>query len=179
MKNEKGMTYIMLLIVMVLIILVIVGVTYFVQKKYQESQIEDVRTDMLLIQGKIKVLAEKTTAKKDDATLQGRKVSDNVEDEKVKSLLEKQVITEQEEHFADYYILEEEQLKQMGLENIKLKDGNYFIVNYKTDEVITTKPVEINHEVYYKLSQLKEVEKEKAQTQNGEVSNEQTQNVEE
>lgn len=179
MKNEKGMTYIMLLIVIVLIILVIVGVTYFVQKKYQEESVEDIRTDMLLIQGKIKVLAEKNTAKKEDATLQGRKVSDNKEDEKIKILLEKQVITEQEEHFADYYILEEQQLKDMGLENIKIKDDNYFIVNYKTDEVITTKPIEINHEEYYKLSQLKEIPKESTQPQNGEVSNEQTQNVEE
>lgn len=180
MKNEKGMTYIMLLVVIVLIIIGIVGITYFVQKKYEESQVENIRTDMLLIQGKIRVLSEKTTAKKEDATLQGRKVSENKEEEKVKQLLDKQIITEQEEHFEDYYILEEQQLKDMGLDTIILQEGNYFIVNYKTDEVITTKPVKVNKEEYYKLSQLKEVQEEIEDTQEETVlPNEETENVEE
>mgnify|MGYP000066630008 CR=1 FL=1 len=175
MKNEKGMTYIMLLIMIVLIILMIVGVFYFLQKKYIEGEIENVKTDMLLIQGNIKLLSEKNVAKKEDATLQGRKVSENKDDEKVKQLLQKGIIEEQEENFAEYYILEEQQLRDMGLDTVNLKEGNYFIVNYKTDEVITTNPIRVDKNEYYKLSELKLLQDEK----NNQINKDEIQNVEE
>ena len=54
----------------------------------------------------------------------------------------------------EYYILNNENLKELGLENVTLDEGVY-IVDYKTDEVIYSKGI-VNEEgkLIYKLSEM-------------------------
>ena len=69
--------------------------------------------------------------------------------------------SEQEENFDSYYILQEQDLQEMGLSGIYFKRDNFYIVNYKTLEIIWTQGIKIGGKEYYKLSELEALEKEK------------------
>ncbi len=171
MKEQKGMGHIGLIISIIIIILAIVAIVNFVNKKLADEKIENYQTDMLLVQGKIKVLAQESEIQKNEGVLNGRKVSDNLEDKKIKELLEKGIISQDEGQFSKYYILEKVNLEEIGLESINLENG-YFIVNYYTYEVIYSEGVEIDGNVYYKLSEIQE--KTNEDENNNEINSEKT-----
>ena len=158
MKNQNGMGHLMLIICIVIIILFIVGIINIINENVEKEKIETYQTDMLLIQGKVKVLSQEATIQKNEEILKGRKLADNLEDEQVKKLLENNIISQEETSFAKYYILEKSNLEEIGLKNIELKEG-YYIVNYDTDEIIYSKGIKIGKETYYKLSQIEEINK--------------------
>ena len=170
MKEQKGMGHLGLIISMIIIFISIVLVVYFAKNGLQGEKIQNYETDMLLIQGKVKVLSQESTAQKNESLLEGRKVSNNTENEKIKTLLENNVISKEEENFLNYYIIDKLDLEEMGLENCKLNDG-YYIVNYDTYEVIYSEGVKIKGNIYYKLSEI--------QQQNEENNEEQEANTEE
>ena len=125
----------------------------------QKENKKNYETDMLLIQGKIKVISQESTIQKNEELLQGKKLSENLENEEIKKLLQNKIISEEESDFTKYYILEKTDLEELGLSSIELTEG-YYIVNYETYEVIYTSGVKIDNNYYYKLSEL--------QTQTGE-----------
>ena len=155
MKSENGMSHIMLLLCIILMILAIGAIIYFTQIKYEEEKIETIKTDMLMIQGKIRILSEEVIMKKEGSDYKGKKVIDNLEDEIVKKLIDSNVITQDE----NYYILEAEDIKQLGLMNNKIEK---VIVNYETCEVIYPNGFTIDKNVHYKLSDFKIINEENA-----------------
>ena len=156
MREEKGMTYLTLLIVLVILAIVIVAIVFFIKGEYQQETIEDRKTDLLLVEGKVTMLEEMVVAKREGATYIGKKVADNKENEKIKTLLEKGIIAEEEENFDSYYLLEKEDLDALGLSQLELKEGEAYVVNYKTGEVMMTVPVTIENTEYYTLSSIRE-----------------------
>ena len=114
---------------------------------------------MLLIQGKVKVISNEATIQKNEELLKGRKVTEAIEEEQIKKLLENNIISQEETSFSKYYILEQEHLDEIGLDNIKLKEG-YFIVNYDTDEIIYSNGIKVGKDTYYKLSELGKINKQ-------------------
>lgn len=109
---------------------------------------------MLLVQGKIKVIEQENEMNKEENPLKGLKVSENLEDENVKSLIENKVINIEDENFDKYYIINSETLNELKLQdNLK---GEYYIVNYKTYEIIYSKGIEIENEMHYSLTEILE-----------------------
>lgn len=155
MKNQRGMGHLMLILWIVVIILAIGSILYLAKEKVEEETIQTYETDMLLIQGKTKVLSQEATIQKKDELLKGRKIEESLEEEEIKNLLEKQIISQEEPDFSKYYILEKANLEEMGLDTIQLKEG-YYIVNYDTDEIIYAKGIKVGDKIYYKLSELKQ-----------------------
>ncbi len=156
MREEKGMTYLTLLIVLVILAIVIVAIVFFIKGEYQQETIEDRKTNLLLVEGKVTMLEEMVVAKREGAVYIGKKVADNKENEKIKNLLEKGIIAEAEENFDSYYLLEKEDLDALGLSQLELKEGEAYVVNYKTGEVMMTVPVTIENTEYYTLSSIRE-----------------------
>ena len=156
MKNEKGMTYLTLLIILVILAVVIVAIVFFIKGEYQQETIENRKTDLLLVQGKVTMLEEMVVDKREGAAYIGKKVVDNKENEQIKTLLEKGIIAENEENFDSYYLLEKEDLDALGLSQLELKEGEVYVVNYKTGEVMMTVPVTIENTEYYTLSSIRE-----------------------
>ena len=156
MREEKGMTYLTLLIVLVILAIVIVAIVFFIKGEYQQETIENRKTNLLLVQGKVTMLEEMVVAKREGAAYIGKKVADNKENEKIKTLLEKGIIAEEEENFDSYYLLEKEDLDALGLSQLELKEGEAYVVNYKTGEVMMTVPVTIENTEYYTLSSIRE-----------------------
>lgn len=167
MREEKGMTYLTLLIVLVILAIVIVAIVFFIKGEYQQETIEDRKTNLLLVEGKVTMLEEMVVAKREGATYIGKKVADNKENEKIKTLLEKGIIAEEEENFDSYYLLEKEDLDALGLSQLELKEGEAYVVNYKTGEVMMTVPVTIENTEYYTLSSIRERD-EKLNAETGE-----------
>lgn len=112
---------------------------------------------MLAIQGKAKIIAEEEKALKKE--LAGIKISDKKEEENIKKLLEQQNITIDEN--SKYYVLDKENLKEIGLGNIELESDQYYIVNYDNLEILYTKGVQIGDNILYKLSDFNKLNEEK------------------
>ena len=159
MKSQKGMGHLMLIICIAIILAFIVGIIYLVRETIKKEKVETYQTNMLLIQGKVKVMANEYTVQKKEELLKGRKVEEAIEEEQIKYLLENNIISQEETSFSKYYILEQSHLDEMGLDNIKLKEG-YFIVNYDTYEIIYSNGIKVGKYTYYKLSELKEINKQ-------------------
>lgn len=153
MKSEKAMSYKMLIICVLIISVLIITAGYFINNKVESEKITTYQTDMLLIQGKVKVLSQESTMQKNDEILKGEKLENKLDEEFVKRLLENQIINQGEENFNKYYVWNKETLKEVGLENIKLTDG-FYIVNYETDEVIYSEGIQVDDKTCYKLSEI-------------------------
>lgn len=109
---------------------------------------------MLLVQGRIKVIGQENEMNKEEHQLKGLKISENLEDEKIKRLIENKVINTEEENFDKYYIINSQTLSELNLQD-NLKE-EYYIVNYKTYEIIYSKGIEIEGKMHYKLTEILE-----------------------
>ena len=159
-----------LIIAIIIIIAIATTITIFCKKIIQETNLQDLRTNMLLIQGKAKTYTEKVSV--ETANLDEAKEEDNTKiaevkeqklkgtalescEEKIKKDAQKAGI----EDTKDYYYLSEQDLKDMGI-NIEVEAGTYYLVkyNFEDTEVVYTKGYEYNKNTYYKLSDLKNIE---------------------
>lgn len=156
MKDEKGLTYIATIILVIIIIAFAIGVILYIQQQYRNEESETIKTNMLAIQGKAKMVAEEKALKKE---LIGTKILIEQQDQKVKDFLKSQNIEIEEN--SKYYILKKEDLTTMGLSNINIEPNEYYIVNYDNMEVLYTKGIKVGDNEYYKLSDFNNLSDEK------------------
>ena len=146
-------TYAKTFFIILIIIAIVVAVGSYLRKQYGVEQTKDIKTDMLLVQGKIKILSEKVKIKEKGVKYIGTKLEDVKGNEDIKLLIEKKII-EIDAKDAKYYVLNNDDLKKLELENINLDEGVY-IVDYKTDEIIYSKGVVTEEgNILYKLSEM-------------------------
>ena len=166
-----GVKKVLTLIAAIIIIIAISVVISVVWKSaWEETKLQDLRTNMLLIQGKAKTYTENVSvetanldeAKEEDSTkiaevkdqkLKGTALENC--DDSVKNAKKKAGI----EDAKDYYYLSQEDLKQMGI-SIEVEEDTYYLVkyNFEDTEVVYTKGYEYQDKLYYKLSELKNIE---------------------
>ena len=123
----------------IIIAAIICGIGYFFKSQYDDEQFETIKTDMLLIEAKTKVVAEKVKIKEKDASYVGRKIEEVKEEEDIKNLQERGIINLEEKNSV-YYILEKGDLEELGLVTINL-ENSYYIVEYNTNEIIYSKGI--------------------------------------
>ena len=162
-----------LIIALIIIISIAVLIVTVYKKVIQETTLQDLRTNLLLIQGKAKTYTENVSvetanldeAKEEDNTkiqeVKGQKLKGTALencDEKIKSAAQKAGIQENK----DYYYLSQEDLNSMGV-NIQVEEDTYYLVKYDFEdtEVVYTKGYEHEGKIYYKLSELKNIELKK------------------
>ena len=152
MRKNLFITYIKI----ILAILIICGLTYgtikFLWKEYDKEEYEDIKTNMLLIQNKIETIAQKVEIKEKDAKYIGTKIEEKENDAKVQNLINNKVIDIYSKD-SNYYCINNENLRDLGLENIMVDD--YYVVDYKKIDVIYIEGIE-NKEgnIIYKLSDM-------------------------
>lgn len=158
MKKNNGMGIIKLILMVVLIVVVTIAGVYFTRKKYREVKAETIRTDMLQVQWKLKDYIDKQTVKGEEKKYLGTKVSEMQDNEIIKDFLAKKIISEEE--YDKYYVLQDENLAEAGLE-ITNYEGSYFLINYNTYEVIDTKGYnKSDDDVLYKLTDINKKDEE-------------------
>lgn len=116
---------------------------------------QDASTSLLMAQAKQRVLSEKAILEDNKEVYVGEKFKE-CELPAIVEFKELGIIAEEEEHYDSYYVWSQQTLNELSV-NVKLADGEYYIVNYETNEVITTKGIKIREKVYYRLSEIKEV----------------------
>lgn len=148
-KNQKGITLAMLVIT-IIVLLIITSITIYTGSNIiQKANLQNLNTNMLLIQAKVKTIGEDYRFNKDTQKLKGQKVSEITGNAQIAKLIDNKVIDSPE----SYYLLSQGDLDTLGLEGIKIEDG--YLVNYETEEVIYVKGFEANNTIVYKLSQTK------------------------
>lgn len=175
MKKENGMGLVALVLIVIAIIAVVIVAVFFTNEQVVDNSLENVKTDMLLIQGKLKIIEGSVEVNSKENTLKGSKLADLKEsDEQVKEILAQNILGEKGE---EYYRLGRTELDDMGLNSVELKENQYYFVHYTDKEVVTNLDVtDTEGNVYHKLSELLAAEDKEAEVNETE---EQTEQVEE
>ena len=153
MKGRKSLlaTYIKIILVLVIIGIAVYGIYRVVNSKYNEEEFETVKTNMLLIQGKTEVIANKVDIKEKGAEYVGTKIDEKENDSKIQNLINNNII-DIDSKDNNYYCIDNSNLEELEL-NIKIDD--YYIVDYKQNDVIFVDGIkDKNGNVVYKLSDM-------------------------
>lgn len=152
--NEMGITIVALVItVIVMIIITSVGI-YTGTSILKQTSLQNINTNMMLIQAKTKTISEQAKFNKDTSNYKGIKLLEVVGNQKVDELVSNHIVEDEE----NYYLLSQNDLNEMGLEKIQISDG--YIVNYDTNEIIYVKGFKQKDQTYYKLSEMKNLKVE-------------------
>jgi len=126
--NERGIT-IVALIATVAIMLILLTVSIKVGSDAINKSIEeDIKSHMLLIQGKSKIIKDKHTYDAENFNLVGTPISE-ASGYSISSGLQSQINAEKA------YIFTQEDLINNGLGNIKISHAEFYVVDYDTCEV--------------------------------------------
>lgn len=156
MKNssEKGIT-LTTLVITIIVIAIIASVSVYVGTDIiKQANLQNINTNMMLIQAKVKTISEQAKFNKDTSNYKGKKLIEVVGNRKIDELVSNNIIEDQEK----YYLLSQDDLNEMGFEKIQIEDG--YIVNYDTNEIIYVKGFDANKQTYYKLSEMKDLKLE-------------------
>ena len=88
MKNEKGMGVIMLILCVLLIIAVIVLFFHFTKRTVTDNGLETIKTNMLKIQSKIKMIDGSVKMNSEENSFKGTKVSELKDDPEIQRMIE-------------------------------------------------------------------------------------------
>lgn len=159
-KDTKGITLIALVITIV-VLAIIVGVSLNIGGQlFNNVNLKTLDTNMLLIQAKVKVISEKNNFD-ENTPLKGSKVADITNDSDINKLKNEGVIVESDASYQSYYLWNQDILNEEGLDSIKLKDNEKYIVNYETEEIIYIPGYKhTDDKTYYKLSDLTRIQEE-------------------
>ena len=151
-KESKGITIISIIITVTILVL-LSGVTIYIAKNLVfNAKVENITTDLLLIQAKCKIISEKTNFDSQSNNLKGTKLSDSSISTNVQNLIDNGTIPNTE--LQNYYLLSQDDLNDIGLNQLKAQDG--YIVNYQTQEIIYAQGVKKDDgTMQYKLSDMK------------------------
>lgn len=169
MNKQTGSTFIKLIIAtVIMIILASVAVNYG-RILMQEVKVQDLRTNMLYIQAEAKKGLEEVcfqTVNLDESKQENIDKINQIKQENLDGVILSNAPTEIQNAVQNipeltvdetFYYLNEENLNEMGIKDIKLEDDEYFIVKYDFEninvEVINTKGYEGN----YTLTQLNQL----------------------
>lgn len=177
-NNKNGITLVSL-VIMIIVLIILASITvYGGSQIIKKANLENLKTNMLLIQAEAKSSVEEfnfrkfelngteteITAQMDVLKIEeliGTKVTDETK-EKVEKILENCKKDEEklESELENCYILDEDKLKKINV-NIKVPEGEYYIVEYDFEnisaEIYYTKGYNYNGETLYSLTQLNEV----------------------
>lgn len=146
-------TYIKIIIAVLIIVALIYGAIKFLYNEYDKQEYETVKTNMLLIQNKTEIIAQKVEIKEKDAKYIGTKIKEKENNADIQNLINNKIIDiKSKEH--NYYCIDNLNLKELGLENIEI--DNFYIVDYEKNDIIYVDGIEdSNGNVIYKLSEMK------------------------
>lgn len=148
MKREEAKGMIKMVLSIIIIALLIVGGYHYIKNKNTDSKNEDIKSNMLLIQGAGSVLKENSIVKKDDSILIGTKLSE-MDNELVNEFKNKGIVEEKD--YSNYFVLTNDDLKKMKLDVLN-EENSYYLINYTENEVVITS----GHNGKYKLSDIQQ-----------------------
>lgn len=160
MKKENGLTFIATIFLVLIIAFLAFGVVYFVRMQTEKEGLEDLKTYMLLVQARVKKISGDYILEEKKEIFVGTKLSDMKEDEIIKQFLEKNLFDIEEKN-KFYYVLNQQNLNDLGLTQVVLEEGTYYIVEYTDSVVYYTKGFEYTDgNVYYEMNDIENLKTE-------------------
>ena len=148
MKSQRGIALVALILV-----IIVIGIVVFIGFKYANNYIEneekeDIKTTMLTIQGKITNIQNKHIVDESNS-LKGTKIDleNNQTEYNINEELKKSLLTIEN---PELYILNEDELNELGVKDIVINDTEFYVVEYNTKEVFYSLGVNWK----YKLSEM-------------------------
>ena len=159
-KNDKGITMLSLVVMLVVLMMLATITMYYGNSAMKEAKLQDLKTNMLLIQAAVKGdlekyhfetsnLSDSEKISKKSQYLKGIPIENAESDIKVKfdALANNTEIQLKTQISDDYHYLDTNTLSQLGLKDVQSNDENgYYIVAYSMNpnysnivEVINTK----------------------------------------
>lgn len=136
MGKQSGIT-IVALIITIVVMLILAAITIELGNDVvNNAKVEDIKTNMLSIKAKAKIIAEQYNFK-DIENLVGTKYTEDAQFNK--SNLNSVFSGFTDEQKTDLYIWTQEDLNNQGLNTIKVDTDNFYVINYNMD----------NFEIYY------------------------------
>lgn len=178
MKNNKGITMIVLVIT-IIILLMLAGISINVGRNViKRSELENSKTNMLLIKVKAKEYVENANFKLgtniENATDKDTRVSSALEELKGENITNGDIfsdnikittneITESNSNYIYYYKLLTQNLTDMGLSNVQSNENlGWYVIKYDIKnanvEVYNTRGFENDETTYYSLNEIQDLE---------------------
>ena len=150
MKNKKGITLIAL-IVTIFVMSMLLGVgTVATIDIIEKAEFQQVASNMMLIQTKVKILMEKASFNGSGA---GIYIGTQLKTIPTRAEIAGNVLNSSQLESDYYYVYDQNTLNRIGLEGIRLKENEFYIVNYATGDVIYPTGVkDYEDNLVYKLS---------------------------
>lgn len=149
MKSEKGIALIGLVILVMLTAVVLFAGTKYIKEYANNQKNEDIKANMLAIQTVITNVKNKHTVDETNNILIGVKLDlENNETEYVISEDFKNTLLTIEN--ANFYILNSDELNNLGVKNIEINNTAFYVVDYNSEEVLYSLGVN----GIYKLSEM-------------------------
>lgn len=159
MRQEQGLGRIMTILFLVIILLAIGASMYFLQTQYHAETVETAKTEMLALQGKVKMVARENVMDKEGHPLLGELLEGQEETEWVKTLVQEGIIPAT----TGIYKVTQTELGILELNTITLEEGEYFLVNYEEAEVYFYAKQDKESYTWYQLSALLKTELEETE----------------
>lgn len=149
MKQSKGIALIGLILVVVIILIVVLWGLKYAKGYINNQQKEDTKATMLAIQTVITNVKNKHIVDEKENSLIGVKLDleNNETEYKITEDL-KNVLSTMEN--AELYILNKEELNNLGVKNVEVNDTEFYIVDYNSEDIVYSLGVEGK----YKLSDM-------------------------
>lgn len=149
MKSEKGIALIGLVILVIFTAVVLFAGTKYIKEYVNNQKNEDIKANMLAIQTVITNVKNKHTVDETNNILIGVKLDlENNETEYVISEDFKNTLSTIEN--ANFYILNSDELNNLGVKNIEISNTAFYVVDYNSEEVLYSLGVN----GIYKLSEM-------------------------
>ena len=149
-KQNKGITLVAL-VVTIVIMLILLSVGIVAYNTINTAGTQDMVNNMLLIQTKVRAINEQVAFNGDKTAFVGIKLKDQPD----KATIAGVALTTDELNDDYFYIYDRDTLDSMGLGAIPLKEGQVYIVNYATTDIVFP-PGRVNSEGVrvYRLSEV-------------------------
>lgn len=149
MEKQRGITLIALVIILVVVGIVIYSGIQYAQKYKNTQEVEDIKANMLAIQGVITSINNKHIVDEENNALEGLKL-DLVNNTTEYNITEKfkEELSKLEE--AELYILNKEILEKHSINDVNISNKEFYVVDYNSGEVYYS--LGINGK--YKLSEI-------------------------
>lgn len=149
MRNEKGIALIGLVIVVLLTAVALFAGTNYLKEYVNNQKNEDIKANMLAIQTVITNVKNKHTVDETNNILVGSKLDlENNETGYTISEEFRNVLLSIEN--AELYILNTEELNNLGVKNIEINNTAFYVVDYNSEEILYSLGVN----GVYKLSEM-------------------------
>ena len=148
-NGEYGRSAIKLIFTILILAVVITGIVFMAEKLWKDNSVTDIETDLLSIKAKCKDIHDKNIID-ENTQLLGENITEYPENEEVNEIISGS---------GKWYKLSQDDLEAIGVGNLKAKDG--YLVNYEENDVIYAKGIEKDGQLYYKLSDIQNIELEK------------------